>query len=95
MKMESIQGGDTNEMEAYGRLIRAMSDDDLVKTFEDLHEAAVSLGHHDTFSHSVIDITNLKAFTEEMNPRVKLAEVEQKIVVLQEEMERRGILETV
>jgi hypothetical protein len=89
--MESQRNNEANPLETYRRLIQSMDQEALEQEFDDLQEAYAVLGHNEVFSHSVIDVTNLEAFTAEITPRVKTAEVEQKMKMVEKELELRGL----
>lgn len=93
--MESMRNNESDPMESYRRLLRSMDDSALEKEFDDLQEAFTTLSHSPAFSNSFIDLRDLTSFSADVNPQIKMAEVEQKLKVVEEELERRGIGETV
>lgn len=86
--MESLRNNEDPAV-VYRKLIQGMEKEELENELESLKEAEANLGHSDTFSTAVLDLTSNKAFMSGVNDHMKMSEVEMKIRMIEKELEMR------
>lgn len=86
--MESLRNNE-DPAAVYRKLIQGMDKEELEEELNNLREAESNLGHSDTFSTAVLDLTSKRAFMSGVNDRMKMSEVEMKIQMIEKELEQR------
>lgn len=86
--MESLRNNE-DPAAVYRKLIQGMENQELEEELNNLREVSTTLGHSETFSTAVLDLTSKRAFVSGVNDHMKMSEVEMKIQMIEKELEQR------